>query len=389
MSDLINIFKMTAGEHMKKNHIYYRRKKFAVDEVVCEHNHFREFHRLHRSMKFLRPLMLVINILIVYLLFRWVGLKVIGIIIIILLLFMEIIQFFFFSRLEKKVIKPINQLQYGLAEISRGNFNVSIDTEERNEFGQLIHAFNEMAYKLQESEKTNLEYEENRKNLIASISHDLKTPITSIQGYLEMILDNEQLQPEKMQQYLKIIDNNTRYMNRLIDDLFLFSRLDIEKVDFHFEITPICAYMRDLMDEIRFELEELQVGFSYQDKMDKECPVNIDGKRVYQAIRNIIGNAVKYGPASGLNVDVELNRQDEWICLAMTDNGPGIASEKLPYIFERFYRVDNERSKDFISTGLGLAIARELVEAQGGKIMVSSAEESGSCFTIFFPFSGE
>ncbi|MEN6463091.1 MAG: HAMP domain-containing sensor histidine kinase [Syntrophomonas sp.] len=370
---------------MRNRPVNLKENQCCAAEIECRHNHFDEFHRLHKSFRFLRPMFLVFNVIIVYLLFRWAGLKVIGISIAALIVCKEIIQLFFLGRLEKRVLKPIDKLQNGFVEIARGNYDVSIDPCCQNEFGQLIRSFNEMSYKLRESEKTNLEYEENRKNLIANISHDLKTPITSIQGYIEMIMDNELVQPDKINKYLKTIYNNTNYMNKLIDDLFLFSKLDIDKVDFNYEIINVRAFMGDLMDELRFELEEINAEFIYQDKMDQDSSVSIDGKRVHQAIKNILGNAVKYGPETDLKISVELFRKDDTACLSITDNGPGIAQEKLPYIFDRFYRIDNERSKDLMSTGLGLAISKELIEAQGGKIMVSSFEETGSCFTLCFP----
>jgi signal transduction histidine kinase len=382
------MIKMIAGVVMKNRAIDLRAKQSCTTEIECNHHHFKEFHRLHRSIKLLRPLFLVFNVIIVYLLFIWAGLKVIGISIAALIIFKEIIQLFFLRRLENRVLRPIDKLQGGFVEIARGNYDVSIDPCCENEFGELIRSFNEMASKLRESEKTNLEYEENRKNLIANISHDLKTPITSIQGYIEMIVDNDLVQPDKINQYLKTMYNNTKYMNKLIDDLFLFSKLDIDKLDFNLEIIDVRAFTGHLMDELRFELEEIGAEFTYQDKMNQAGSVSIDRKRVYQAIRNILGNAVKYGPETDLKISVVLYRQDDLACVSITDNGPGIAQEKLPYIFDRFYRIDNERSKDLVSTGLGLAIAKELVEAQGGKIMVSSSAETGSCFTICFPFYG-
>ncbi len=369
---------------MRNRPIDLNENQCCANEFECKH-HFEEFHRLHKSFRFLRPVFLLFNVIIIYLLFRWAGLKVIGISIAALIVCKEIIQLFFLGRLEKKVLRPIDKLQNGFVEIARGNYDVSIDPCCENDFGQLIRSFNDMAYKLRESEKSNLEYEENRKNLIANISHDLKTPITSIQGYIEMIMDNDLVPPDKINQYLKTIYNNTNYMNKLIDDLFLFSKLDIDKVEFNYEIMNVRAFMGDLMEELKFELEEIESEFIYQDKMLQDYSVSIDGKRVYQAIKNIIGNAVKYGPETDLKLKVELYRQDDTACLSITDNGSGIAQEKLPYIFDRFYRIDNERSKDFLSTGLGLAIARELIEAQGGKILVSSSEENGSCFTIIFP----
>jgi len=243
----------------------------------------------------------------------------------------------------------------------------------------------EMADKLRESERINSEYEENRKTLIVNISHDLKTPMTSIQGYIEIILEGGITQPDKLQRYLQTIYNNSTYMNKLIDDLFLFSKLDMDKMDFNYESLQVRPFMEDLMTEFKFELEEKNYGFSYQDKMEKDCLISIDGKRVYQAIRNIIGNAVKYGPENNLQVTVELYEQGDFACLDIQDNGPGIPEDKLPYIFERFYRIDTERSKDFMSTGLGLAITKELVEAQGGKISVSSSGDVGTCFTVCLP----
>lgn len=369
---------------MRNRHIDLQQSQCCAAEMEYRH-HFKEFHRLHRSFRFLRPLFLIFTILIVYLLFRWAGLKAIGISIAALIVFKEMIQLLFLGRLEKRVLRPIDQLQNGFIEIARGNYDVSIDPCCQNEFGQLIKSFNEMAGKLRESEKTNLEYEENRKNLIANISHDLKTPITSIQGYIEMIMDNDLVQPDKINPCLKTIYNNTTYMNKLIDDLFLFSKLDIDKVDFNYEVVNVRAFMGDLMDELRFELEDIGAEFIYHDKMDQDYSVSMDGKRVHQAIKNILGNAVKYGPEKDLKINVQLYRQDDAACLAIADNGPGITSEKLPYIFERFYRIDNERSKDLMSTGLGLAIAKELIEAQGGKILVESSAETGSCFTLCFP----
>jgi signal transduction histidine kinase len=351
----------------------------------AHHLHHEEFRRLHRTMRFFSPVGIVFYLIVLYLLFHWGGFQVLGIIFALLFLAKEIVQIMIFRRLERGVFKPIEQLKEGFAEIAKGNYNITINPTVGNAFGQLIYSFNEMADKLRESERINSEYEENRKTLIVNISHDLKTPMTSIQGYIEIILEGGITQPDKLQRYLQTIYNNSTYMNKLIDDLFLFSKLDMDKMDFNYESLQVRPFMEDLMTEFKFELEEKNYGFSYQDKMEKDCLISIDGKRVYQAIRNIIGNAVKYGPENNLQVTVELYEQGDFACLDIQDNGPGIPEDKLPYIFERFYRIDTERSKDFMSTGLGLAITKELVEAQGGKISVSSSGDVGTCFTVCLP----
>jgi len=139
------------------------------------------------------------------------------------------------------------------------------------------------------------------------------------------------------------------------------------------------------MEEFKFTLREKGVICDYIDRVPEGIKVNMDGKRIYQVIRNIIDNAVKYGQEVGLAIEVELLKEDEFVNINIKDNGPGIEEEKVKNIFDRFYRVDIERTKDLTSTGLGLAIAKELVEAHGGKVFVSSVIKVGSCFTVRLP----
>jgi signal transduction histidine kinase len=292
-------------------------------------------------------------------------------------------------RLEKRIFTPIEKLKLGVDEISKGNYNVKVECDVPNDLGLLIYSFNEMALKLYESERIQNEYEENRKNLVANISHDLKTPITAIQGYIEALLDeNIKFQGDK-DKYLKTIHHNTVYINKLIDDLFLFSKLDMQKLDFAFESVEIGTFMDDFMEEYKFDLEEKNIQFQYTADLKKEYRVSLDGKRFHQAFNNIISNAVQHGPENDLSIEIRMYLEKDYICLAIEDNGYGIAEDKLPYIFERFYRIDIERKKEYMCTGLGLAIARELIEAHCGKITVSSKEKEGTCFTIKLPILQE
>lgn len=349
------------------------------------HRHDKEFQKYHKYFKILRPLLMISNLVIWYLLFKYVGIKSISIFFALFIIIKGVLELFFLWRLEKRIFKPIDKLKKGLDEIAKGNYDVQVESDDTNVISLLLESFNDMAMKLQESEQIKSEYEENRKTLLANISHDLKTPITSIQGYIEVILEENSISKENKSKYLRTIYKNTVYVNKLIDDLFLFSKLDMDKLDFKFENLEMHAFMNDLMEEFKFELEDKGYKFKYTDKVENECFINIDRKRIYQAFRNIIGNAVRYGPERDLSIDINMYRKDEFIYIDINDNGLGIPEDKLPHIFDSFYRIDNERPKDFISTGLGLAITKELVEAHGGTINATSTEKEGTCITIILP----
>lgn len=373
-------------EEFHKQHHEFHRMQYDMQKRYREfYTHRAEFRCYHRNIRYMRPVALIFNFFIWYLLYINGGLKVLSIIFAALISIGVVFQLMFLRRIEQRILKPVDSLRKGVEEIANGNYDVRVDENVTNEIGMLIYAFNDMVQKLKESEKLKAEYEENRKTLIANISHDLKTPITSIQGYIEAILDENAVSPENINKYLKIIYSSTAYMNKLIDDLFLFSKLDMEKLEFQFERVHVSAFISDLMEEFKFDLEEKKVKFNYTDSLKSDYIFNVDRKRLHQVFMNVIGNAVKYGPEQGLAIESVLYFEDSFACIDINDNGPGIPADKLPYIFNRFYRIDTERTKDFTSTGLGLAIAKELVEVHGGKITVSSEENRGTCFTIKLP----
>ena len=322
-------------------------KSFHEKHQHAHDKFHREFKVVHRYIRFFRPVSIILNLLIIYLLFKWIGAKTIGIFFIGIFMIKDIVQIYMLSRIEKKILKPIEKLKVGVAQISKGNYEVRIENNIPSEIGALIDDFNNMAQKLEDSERTKIQYEENRKDLIVNISHDLKTPITSITGYVEAILEGAVDSPDKINKYLQTIHSNISYINNLIDDLFLFSKLDMQKIDFHFEKVQIKSYLSDVMEEFKFDLGENGVTCDYIDKLPEGTKVNMDGKRIYQVIRNIIDNAVKYGPEVGLNIEVVVLKQEEFVVINIKDNGPGIEEEKLKNIFDRFYRIDNRKNKGF------------------------------------------
>lgn len=374
-------FKQIKKQHRQEevSHIAFHKK---LNELYEEND---EFKRYIRHVKFSRPLIIIFYGITWYLVFKYFGVKSITIIFAVLTSALCFKELMFLMTLEKRVLKPINELRTAVEEIIKGNYEVKVEYNNKDEVSILVNSFNDMAKKLYEGELLKAEYEDNRKALIANISHDLKTPITSIQGYVEVIMESSDMPQDKLNKYHQTIYSNAVYVNKLIDDLFLFSKLDMEKLDFQFEKINLNAFMDDIMQEFEFELESRNVILNYESNAAASYYFNIDGKRMYQVLKNIIGNAVKYGDKENLKILVKLYVEGNNACIAVQDNGPGIAPDKLPYIFDSFYRVDSARTKDLISTGLGLAIAKELIEAQNGSIKVTSEENKGTCFTILIP----
>lgn len=344
-----------------------------------------EFKRYHRYVRFSPFIFLIFNIIVFYFAVHYFNIKLP---IYILIMFLGIIMLkeigaiIYSRKMSKHVMKPIETLKGAVDEVSKGNYGVVVENYPCNEMGELTKAFNQMSIKLKESEDIKNKYENNRKTLIANISHDLKTPITSIMGYVEGIQEGVANSPEKLNKYIDIIYYNADYTNKLIDDLFLFSKLDIQQVEFDFVETPIKAYMSDLMTEQKIELEEKEYVVEYHDELAAEKKLLLDRKRIRQVIINILNNAIKYNDKDKIKIICTLSYDDEGVKISIQDNGQGIENKYLDSIFDKFYRGDESRNKDVGGTGLGLAIAKELVKAHDGEIWCES--EIGKGTTIHF-----
>ncbi|MGL4761078.1 MAG: sensor histidine kinase [Sarcina sp.] len=343
-----------------------------------------EFSHIKRNFLIFKVLTLITTLCIITFIFHSTGFASIAFFIAGVILTIEMINGVMYDKFNKKVLKPVKALKDGVLKVSSGDYSVRVENNIRNEIGILIDEFNAMTEKLEKSEILKLEYENNRKDLIANISHDLKTPITSISGYLDLIQEGEITDTEKLNKYLDVVKNNCDYMNNLIDDLFLFSKLDMQRVKFDFKDVNISYYIDDIMEEFNFTFAEDNQILNYKNKLDKIEIVTLDPKSMYRTIRNVLGNAKKYG-GKNLIVYVTLSKIDNYIAISIKDNGPGIDEKHLKNIFERFYRIDKERTKNLMSTGLGLAIAKEIVEAHNGTIQAFSEISKGSEFIIKLP----
>lgn len=293
---------------------------------------------------------------------------------------------FFVSR---SIIQPISRLKAAAQSIKNGHFDHSISPEKKDEIGELTQMFEEMRLKLNESFAIQKQYEENRKELIAHISHDLKTPITSIKGYVEGLRDGVADTPEKQSRYIQTIYAKSFDLDRLIDELFLFSKLDLGKLPFEFEMIDLRNYLSDFIEELSFDLEEKGVFVSFSADDYQKAFVKIDRDKFKRVLANIVTNSVKYMDKVSKELKFTLCTDSNKVELTIADNGPGISEESLPYVFDQFYRADQSRSQLTGGSGLGLSIARMIVEGHNGSIKAESEEGLGTKITITLPIEME
>jgi signal transduction histidine kinase len=291
---------------------------------------------------------------------------------------------YFVSR---SIIRPLRALKRAAEEIKEGNLDFEIVPHSDDEIGELSTAFEEMRRKLKKSVEVQLQYEENRKELISNISHDLKTPVTAIKGYVEGIMDGVSNSPDKLDRYIRTIYNKAADMDRLIDELFLFSKLDLGKVPFQFETVDLGQYVLDCAQELRFDMEKKGVQFALTELPESPLLVTADRDKLRRVLLNIIENAIKYSDGGNCRITLTVRELDGFAVIQIKDNGQGISEESLPHIFDRFYRADPSRNTATGGSGLGLAIAKQIMEEHGGRISASSIIGRGTTVYMALPLS--
>jgi len=238
-----------------------------------------------------------------------------------------------------------------------------------------------MRIKLKDSVQLQLQYEENRKELLSNISHDLKTPITSIIGYVEGIKDGVANTEEKMDKYLTTIYTKAKDMDLLIDELFLFSKLDLKKLPFNVETIDLHQYIRDYVEEASFDLVSRDIQLQYT-SFNKPLYVKADRDKLRRVLANLLSNSEKYMDKQEKQITISLLEKSDEVIIQVMDNGIGIDPHALPLIFDRFYRAELSRNSQTGGSGLGLAIAKQIVLEMGGDIWGTSELNKGT--SIFF-----
>lgn len=272
----------------------------------------------------------------------------------------------------RSIAVPLVKLKKATQNIKEGNLDFVLDVEGKDEFSELCQDFEEMRRRLKESTEEKSLIEKENRELISNISHDLKTPITAVKGYVEGIMDGVADTPEKMDRYVRTIYNKTNEMDHLINELTFYSKIDTNRIPYTFSKLNVEDYFEDCSEEVGLELETRGIELVYANYVEKDVMVIADGEQIRRVIHNIISNAIKYMDKPKGIIQIRIKDVGDFIQIEIEDNGKGIGPKDLPYIFDRFYRTDVSRNSSKGGSGIGLSIVKKILEDHGGKVWATS-----------------
>lgn len=281
--------------------------------------------------------------------------------------------------IHKGVFSPINRLNLAMQKIAEGNFDYILESEDDNEIGELYRNYEDMRLRLKESTEEKLQNEKQNRELISNITHDLKTPITAIKGYVEGIIDGVADTPERRDKYLRTIYTKANDMDRLINELTYYSSIDNNRIPYNFHRINVAEFFEDCVEDVGLDLESKDIQLNYSNLVDQETRIIADPEQLKKVINNIIGNSIKYMDKAKGVIDIRLLDEVDSIRVEIEDNGKGIAAKDLGNIFERFYRTDASRNSMKGGSGIGLSIVKKIIEDHGGYIWATSKEGEGTC----------
>mgnify|MGYP002611424244 CR=1 FL=1 len=271
----------------------------------------------------------------------------------------------------RSIATPLVKLKKATQNIKEGNLDFVLEVDGDDEFSELCRDFEEMRKRLKESAEEKVLMDKENKELISNISHDLKTPITAVKGYVEGIMDGVADTPEKIDRYVKTIYNKTNEMDHLINELTFYSKIDTNRIPYTFSKLNVEDYFSDC-EEVGLELETRGIELVYANYVEDNVQVIADGEQIRRVIHNIISNAIKYMDKPKGIIQIRIKDVGDFIQVEIEDNGKGIAAKDLPSIFDRFYRTDVSRNSSKGGSGIGLSIVKKILEDHGGKVWATS-----------------
>lgn len=275
----------------------------------------------------------------------------------------------------KKLSYPLLEMERATREIAKGDLDTKLIIRSKDEIGSLGEAINDLARDLKR-------YRDTRNEFLANISHELRTPLTYLKGYSRVLKEEKYKTKEEKNNYLSIIEDEATRLTRLINDLSELSTIEEGNINLNLEIIDVSEVLEGVVSKAKLRAE--QKGLQFKLTKVNDLPYILgDGLRLEQIFINLIENAIRYTDHGLIEVQITLNEKE--VKVIIKDTGQGMAAEDLPYIFERFYRVEKSRSREFGGSGLGLSIVKKLVEVQNGTISVKSKLNVGTTITVTFP----
>lgn len=284
-----------------------------------------------------------------------------------------------FMILQEKSLRYITKISDAMQNISEGDLNVTVEVEGDDEFSSMAANLNKMVEDLKELMDKERESERTKNELITNVAHDLRTPLTSIIGYLELLSGDVKLEPEIQKKYINIAYVKTKRLEKLIEDLFGFTKMNYGKLSMHVGQVDVVKLLSQLLEEFYPSFVDKNLSYELQSNVPVKV-ITADGNLLARLFDNLINNAIKYG-ADGKRIMVKLHADDEIVTVSVINYGYVIPADELPLIFNKFYRVEQSRSTNTGGTGLGLAISKNIVDMHGGTITVTS-DLSGTVFTV-------
>ncbi|MEO6398637.1 MAG: ATP-binding protein [Tepidiformaceae bacterium] len=281
------------------------------------------------------------------------------------------------------VSRRFERLEQGTSQLAAGDLAARVPVDGADEVARLAAAFNTMATSLEHAHRERDDLERARRDLFAAISHDLRTPLAAMRVMVEAITDGVVSDAATHDRYLASISSEIQRLSMLIDDLFELTTIDSGELRLRLETLRVEDVVAETVDAFRAQVERAGIRLAY-DRQPGTLPIQADPHRLSRVLYNLLQNAIRHTPSDGTIV-VRSEPAGSAIQLSVCDSGEGIASEDIPFVFDRFYRGDRARARDGAGSGLGLAIARGIIEAHGGRIWVEPSPGSGATVAFSLP----
>ncbi len=290
-------------------------------------------------------------------------------------------------RYTSRIASALREFRRAADDLCRGELDFQILSYPERELDELAQALESVRQRLKASAAAEAAAQEERGLLMANLSHDLRTPITAIKGYVEGIRDGIAATPEKQKHYLDIIYTKSLVMEKLVRNMSDFSEYELGRMQYHFEYVDMTPFLQDLAEEYQYDVQ--QNGMTFQANLPRgRYTVTADRGKLKRVLDNLVSNAVKYGRPGG-QVNFSAEEYEGGLVLQVTDNGKGISTQALHHVFDSFFRADTARTSSVPGSGLGLAICRSIVDSHHGKIWLTSEEGEGTRAFVYLPLQKE